>query len=108
MDSFRLADGSHSAAMEYIVGHLTDAQRLALATAKVKADRDARTVLVYANENTIKSLMGGPGPLVEEDGKLRKLTSLGMDVARYLLATGDWEVPATLLTVPSFLTPINA
>jgi hypothetical protein len=108
MDTFRLTAGSHSAAMDYIVGHLTEAQRLVLVTSKVSADKDASIVPVYGNENTLKSLMNSPAPLVVDgQGRIRQLSPLGMDVARYLLTTGNYHVPPTIMPVPSFLTPVN-
>lgn len=92
MTSFRLDMEDHGAVLVYVVNHLSQAQRISLVTAKVCAG-DARFAPIHDNENVLRSLMKGPSPLVEEVGISRFLTEFGKEVARYLIQSGDFEIP---------------
>lgn len=105
---FTMSDDAQGAAMEYIAHLLTGPQKSALVTARVRAGENAVVALVHANENTLRALMAPPVPLVASgEGHTRKLTALGTDVARYLITTGEWDIPATGLGVPGYLASID-
>lgn len=73
-------------AVEHIAARLPLAQRRALLAALHQgAEGAGRMVLGSANEHSVAVLKRGPKPLVEQEGMVRYLTPLGIDVARILL-----------------------
>jgi hypothetical protein len=77
--------------MARIAEVMTEPQQVALVVALRQAGTTADVVQVAANERTIGSLLRGSSPLIEERGSKRVLTPLGLDVARYLMGTGDFD-----------------
>ncbi len=77
--------------MERIIEPLTQAQQSVLAHAMGESKRWDVVTVASANERTVVSLMRGPSPLIRENRVHRRvLTPLGMDVAKYLIATRDF------------------
>jgi hypothetical protein len=86
MPTFEMAaDGGE--AIQRIIGYLTMPQRRALRLSVQAASEQTRWVtLVSAGEHTVRALKSTPAPLVEQQGMIRYLTPLGVDVGRFLLA----------------------
>lgn len=74
-----------------VVVGLTQTQRDAIVGSLVATDPKADVVLIDAAEGTVRSLMRRTPPLVREEGARRFLNKLGLDVARYLYTTGNYE-----------------
>lgn len=80
-----------SEVMERIIEPLTPGQQNVLAHAMEESKRWDVVAVSSANERTVVSLMRGPAPLIRENRVRRRvLTPLGMDVAKYLIATRDF------------------
>lgn len=95
MSTFMLVMDDHADALAYMVDHLSQPQRAVLVLSKIRAG-DMEFAPVYDNENVVRSLMRGTSPLVEEIGSDRCLSELGKEVARYLIQSGDFEVPGLI------------
>lgn len=89
---FRMDPANAAGAMERIIEGLTEPQQMALVAA-LRGATEGAEVTVSANERTIGSLLKGPAPLIREDASRRVLTGLGLDVAHYLKANRDFNLP---------------
>lgn len=77
--------------MERIIDPLTSVQQSVLVHALEQSKRRDVVPVSSANERTVVSLMRGVSPLIRENRVRRRvLTPLGMDVAKYLIATRDF------------------
>ncbi|MFB7858861.1 hypothetical protein [Rhodococcus qingshengii] len=86
-------DAIKQAACAYIIRDLTEPQRRALVTSLVTYQHYSRVPMAGAWQHTVRALQrGGAAALVVQEGMDRYLTPLGVEVARYLITTGEWRV----------------
>jgi len=78
--------------MECIIRGLTAPQRNALAGSLLVSRPDADVILIDGNEKTVRALMHNDPPLVRQEGSRRFLSVLGLDIARYLRDTNQYEI----------------
>jgi len=78
--------------MECIIGKLTSSQRSALVGSLLVTRPNADTVLVDGNESSVNALIRHHPPLIREEGSRRFLSVLGLDIARYLRDTNQYEI----------------
>jgi hypothetical protein len=78
--------------MRALVGRLTQPQRRALVESLIVARMDSDVVLVDGNERSVSALIRHQPPLIVVEGRRRYLSPLGLDMARFLYATGEFRL----------------
>lgn len=78
--------------MECIVRSLTAPQRAALVGSLLATRPNAETILIDGNERSVAAMLRHEPPLVRQEGNRRFLSVLGLDIARYLRDTNQYEI----------------
>lgn len=76
-------EATHEEALDFAVSCLNPNQLHLITGCLIEGQEGSRRILVDGHEGTIKTLMNRHVPLVTQDGDVRLLTPLGIDVARH-------------------------